>query len=235
MIKAYEDARKKDLENFDKIAELNYGIYYVTQEKKKIDINTTIAHLRSKEIMTRTDKLTDDDKSRIQKEVADEKTKTIDELYIKYKSSIELANKQKEALDAAEALIAEKEKEKAALKEATKQAIQKLETDKLNEIERLKKEAEDNVKIAKEAQKAEMLSWIVKALIGVGIVILVIGLLMKSIVFIISGIFCLGLAYGAAILPFWIIASAMGLIMIAMIFINPKDGKIAYAKPTKDT
>jgi len=76
--KAYDDLRNKDLENFYKIGELNYGVYYVTQEKKKIDINTTIAHLRSKEIMMRTDKLTDAQKTEIQKEVADEKQKTID-------------------------------------------------------------------------------------------------------------------------------------------------------------
>ena len=57
MQKAYDDLKKKDQNNFDKIAQLNYGIYYVTQEKKKVDINTTIAHLRSKEIMMRTDKV----------------------------------------------------------------------------------------------------------------------------------------------------------------------------------
>ena len=44
--KAYNDLREKDLENFAKISEINYGVYHVTQEKKKIDINTTIAHLR---------------------------------------------------------------------------------------------------------------------------------------------------------------------------------------------
>ena len=79
-MKAYDDLKKKDQDNFDKIAELNYGVYHVTQEKKKTDINTTIAHLRSKEIMIRTDKLTDEEKAKIQKEVAEEKTKTVDQL-----------------------------------------------------------------------------------------------------------------------------------------------------------
>ena len=116
-------------ENFDKIGELNYGIYYVTQEKKKTDINTTIAHLRSKEIMMRTDKLSEQEKEKIKDEVDQEKKKTVDELYVKYKASIDLAVSQKAALDAAELLIIQKEKEKEALREANKQTIAKLEAD----------------------------------------------------------------------------------------------------------
>ena len=34
-MKAYDDLKKKDQDNFDKIGELNYGIYFVTQKNKK--------------------------------------------------------------------------------------------------------------------------------------------------------------------------------------------------------
>jgi len=51
---------------------------------------------------------------------------------------------------------------------------------------------------------------------------------MKSPSFILSGILSLGLAYIAAMVPFWIIAVATGLIILAMIVVNPKTGKIAF-------
>jgi len=214
MQKAYDDLRNKDLENFVKIGELNYGIYYVTQEKKKVDINTTIAHLRSKEIMMRTDKLTDSDKAEIQKEVADEKQKTIDQLYIKYKQTIDLAVNQKAALDDAETLIATKEKEKAALKEANRIALEKLESEKHNEIELLKADALDQVRLAKEAQKAEMIGYIVKALVGLGLLFIILGVIIKNLTFLISGITFLGLAYAALSVPMWIIGVVSGLCIL---------------------
>ena len=35
--KAYDDRARKDNENFNIISQLNYGVYEITQEKKKID------------------------------------------------------------------------------------------------------------------------------------------------------------------------------------------------------
>lgn len=219
MQKAYDDLRNKDLENFVKIGELNYGIYYVTQEKKKVDINTTIAHLRSKEIMMRTDKLTDADKEVIQKEVADEKQKTIDQLYIKYKQTIDLAVNQKAALDDAETLIATKEKEKAALKEANRLQIEKMEADKKMEIDALRKNAEDQVRLAKEAQREEMMTWLVRIMGGMGILFLVLFVLVKKPSFIVSGVMFIGMAYYAATIPMWIIGAVAGLcILVTLIF-----------------
>lgn len=214
MQKAYDDLRNKDLENFVKIGELNYGIYHVTQEKKKLDINTTIAHLRSKEVMMRTDKLTDADKLEIQKEIADEKSKTIDQLYIKYKQTIELAVNQKTALDDAETLIATKEKEKAALKESNRLALEKLQSEKHNEIEALKAEALDQVRLAKEAQKAEMVGYIVKSLVGLGLLFIILGVIIKNLTFLISGVTFLGLAYAALSVPMWIIGVVAGLCIL---------------------
>lgn len=216
MAKAYEDLKKKDQDNFDKIAELNYGVYHVTQEKKKTDINTTIAHLRSKEIMMRTDKLTDAEKAEIQKEVADEKQKTVDQLYIKYKATIDLAVNQKAALDEADALIQQKEKEKAQLKEANRLALEKVEAEKKAEIERVRAEAADQVRLLKEAQKQQIVQWTIYSMGGLGILFIILGVLLKSFNFIGSGVVFLGLAYAAASVPTWIIASVAGGAILVM-------------------
>ena len=236
MQKAYDDLRAKDLENFDKIADLNYGIYFVTQEKKKVDINTTIAHLRSKEIMNRTDKLTDAEKETIQKEVVDEKNKTIDQLYIKYKQSIELAVQQKTLLDDAEALVAAKEKEKQALKESNRIEIEKLETRKKMEIEQLQREAADQVKLAKAAYEAQLLNYIVYSLGAIGILCFVIGLLMKSPTLITTGLGCIALAYSVATLPHWAIYTIIGMTscIYAMIHFPRKKKDAVVAENKQD-
>ena len=230
MKKAYDDLRAKDLENFAKISELNYGVYHVTQEKKKVDINTTIAHLRSKEIMMRTDILTDAKKSEIQKEVAEEKIikdslqKSIDGLYIKYKATIDLAVNQKSQLDDAEALIVTKEKEKAAIKEINRLQIEKMESDKKAEIEKLKQDAADQVRLLKEAQKEQLVQRLIYVLGGLGILFIVLGVLMRSISFILSAVMFLGLAYIAASVPMWVVGvtAVVSLLVSALV---PKLGK----------
>ena len=215
-MKAYDDLKKKDQDNFDKIAELNYGVYHVTQEKKKTDINTTIAHLRSKEIMMRTDKLTDAEKAEIQKEIADEKTKTVDQLYIKYKATIDLAVNQKAALDEADQLIQQKEKEKAAMKEANRVALEKAEAEKKAEVERVRKEAADQVRLLKEAQQAQLIQMIIYSLGGLGLIFLILGVLLRSISFIITAVMFLGLAYFAASVPMWIVGAVAGVSILGM-------------------
>jgi len=224
MQKAYQDLKTKDQDNFDKIAELNYGVYHVTQKNKKTDINTTIAHLRSKEIMIRTDKLTDAEKTEIQKEIEDERQKTVDQLYIKYKATIDLAENQKSQLDNAEALIVTKEREKTALKEANRLQIEKLESDKKAEIEKLKQDASDQVRLLKEAQKEQLVQRLIYVLGGLGILFIVLGVLMRSISFVLSAVMFLGLAYIAASVPMWIVAvsAVVSLLVSALI---PKLGK----------
>jgi hypothetical protein len=215
-MKAYDDLKKKDQDNFDKIAELNYGVYHVTQKNKKTDINTTIAHLRSKEIMMRTDKLTDAEKAEIQKEIEDERSKTVDQLYIKYKATIDLAVNQKAALDEADQLIQQKEKEKAAMKEANRIAIEKVEAEKKAEVERVRAEAADQVRLLKEAQQRELMVWTVRILGGLGILFLVLGVLLKSFSMILSGVTFLGLAYMATSIPMWAIGATAGGAIVLM-------------------
>jgi len=168
--------------------------------------------------MNRVDKLSEDQKEAIQKDVLDEKQKTIDELYIKYKANIDLAVQQKAALDAAEILIVQKEKEKQALRDANKQTIDKLEADRKAEIERISRETADKVLLAKEAQRTEMLGYIIKALVGVGILFLILGGLLRSISMGIVSISALALAYTAATVPMWVISSLVGIMILIIVW-----------------
>jgi len=225
--KAYDDAKKKDDENFAKIGTLDYGIYIVTQEKKKQDINTLIAHLRAKEVMNRTDKLSAEDKAKVAKEVDDEKNKTIDQLYEKYNASVELAINQKADLDKAEALIEQKEKEKQQIREEQRLTISKLEADQKAQLEKIKKDTADQVEIAKANQKAEMLGYIIKALVGVGVLFLILAVLLKSVTLGIGCLASLGLAYVAATIPMWVVGAVIGGLILLML-IN------AHYKAVKD-
>lgn len=229
MQKAYDDLKAKDQDNFVKIGQLNYGIYFVTQEKKKVDINTTIAHLRSKEVMNRTDILDDAQKAEIQKEIADEKSKTIDQLYIKYKASIDLAVNQKAALDEADALIQQKEKEKFALKESNRIAIEKIESDRKIEVAKLKADAADQVRIAIEVAKEQrarlIMDMITYSLGGLGILFVVLAVLLKKLNLIVSGIIFIGLAIAATMVPMWIIGTAAGVLFLISVLLSTLTNK----------
>jgi predicted nucleic acid-binding Zn-ribbon protein len=233
--KAYDDRTAKDNDNFAKVSVLNYGVFEITREKKEEDINTLIAHLRSREIMARVDPLTDEQKIRIKNELESDKQKTLEELVRKYNTSLDIATKQKAELDRAEALIIQKEREKAVIRETNKMTIEKLERERASEIERIKRESDDKVKIAKEAERQKLIGWLVKSLGGIGILLTVIGLLMRSTVFITSGICCIGLAYVAATIPFWIVSTIMGLLIALMIIVDPRTGKFCSFKKLKPT
>lgn len=230
--KTYDDRAQKVKENMTKVGELNYGIFYVSEEKRKADINTTISYLRSKEIMNRMDTLTENSIDRVKKEVDDEKKKSFDELFAKYKASTDLAIHQKQALDAAQALIEQREKEMVALREANKMTIEKLEREKRDEYEKQKRETASKVEAAKELQKVEMIGYIIKALVATGIIFLILAVLLKSPIFGAVSILSFGLAYIAATVPFWVIASAMSLIIVGVIFIDPKTGKLSFLQKT---
>ena len=235
--KSYDDLKKKDDENFAKIGELNYGVYMVTQEKKKQDMNTLVAHLRAKEIMNRTDKLPDAQKAAIIAEINKEKILTIDQLYTKYNGAVELAVVEKQALDNAQNVIDQQEKEKAALREAQKVTINKLQAERNAELTQIKKEAADQLALAKAAQKAELIGLMVKALIGVGILFLVLAILLKNITMGIGSILSLVLAYVAATVEMWIVGTALGGIILIAVLIEVLRAKKkpAVAKTTPTT
>ena len=233
--KSYDDLKKKDDENFAKIGELNYGVYMVTQEKKKQDMNTLVAHLRAKEIMNRTDKLPDAQKAAIIAEINKEKILTIDQLYTKYNGAVELAVVEKQALDNAQNVIDQQEKEKAALREAQKVTINKLQAERNAELIQIKKEAADQLALAKAAQKAELIGLMVKALIGVGILFLVLAILLKNITMGIGSILSLALAYVAATVEMWIVGASLGGIILLAVLIEVLKAKKKAVKPAVPT
>jgi len=173
-----------------------------------------------------------EDKAKITKEVDDEKTKTIDQLYEKYNASVELAISQKADLDKAEALIEQKEKEKQQIREEQRLTLNKLEADQKAQLEKIKKDTADQVEIAKANQKAEMLGYIIKALVGVGILFLILAVLLKSVTLGIGCLASLGLAYTAATIPMWVVGSVIGgLILLMLINAHYKSIKDKLIKP----
>jgi hypothetical protein len=78
--------------------------------------------------------------------------------------------------------------------------------------------------LLKEAQKEELVQRLIYVLGGLGILFVVLGVLMRSISFILSAVMFLGLAYIAASVPMWIVAvsAVVSLLVSALI---PKLGK----------
>ena len=113
-------------------------------------------------------------------------------------------------------------------KSEEKKALARIMAEQDAERARLKKEADDAAAIAKEKQRQEMVGWIVKALLAVGIIILIPGFLLKSPSFILSGIGMLGLAFVAATIPFWVVSTIMGIFMLVLIVVVPKTGKVDF-------
>lgn len=228
---AYKKREEVDFANFAEISKVNYGIYYVTDNNKKdTDIDFLIAHLRAKENMARLDQLPEDVRLNIRAEVDLDRKKAVDEVLKKYEEKVKEGLLAAAAYEKATKLIEEKEAEKRKLREENKMNIQRLEAERQAEITRIQKETEAKIASAKEEQRMEMLRWIVKALAIIGILQLVGGLLLKSPTFIIAGIFTLGMAYIAVMVPFWVVAVSMGVIILAMVLVNPKTGKCDILK-----
>ena len=228
---AYKKREEVDFANFAEISKINYGIYYVTDNNKKdTDMDFLIAHLRAKENMARLDQLPEDTRLSIRAEVDSDRKKAVEEVLKKYEEKVREGLLAAAAYEKATKLIEEKEAEKRKLREENKVTLQRLEAERQSEIERIQKETEAKIASAKEEQRMEMLRWIVKALAIVGILQLVGGLLLKSPTFIIAGIFTLGMAYIAVMVPFWVVAVSMGVIILAMVVVNPKTGKCDLLK-----
>ena len=224
---AYANREKVDNDNFDRISEINYGIFKATEEVTKLDARVLIANLKSKENMARLMPIGEAKKKEIIAELEADRKKVESEIMKKYEDRIKEGEAAAAAYEEADRQVKLKEAEKAKLRDQQATILEKLRADQEAEREKLRKEAADAVAVAKEKQRLEMVGWIVKALLGVGIVILVIGFLMKSPTFIVSGIAMLGLAYVAATIPFWVVAAVMGVFVIVMIMMDPKTGKIS--------
>lgn len=231
---AYNKREKLDNDNFDRISEINYGIFKATEELTSVDTRVLIANLKSKENMARLMPITEAMKKIIIAEIEADRKKVEVDIVKKYEARIKEGEAAAAAFEAADKLVKEKEAEKLKLRDQQAELLVKLKASQDAERAKLQKEAADAVAVAKEKQRLEMVGWIVKALLGVGIVILVIGFLMKSPTFIVSGIAMLGLAYVAATIPFWVVASIIGVFVIVMVMMDPKTGKITMPGKKKE-
>jgi hypothetical protein len=223
---AYEARTQVDDENFDRISEINFGIFKATEEITDLDYRVLIANLKSQENMARLMPISESKKKEIIAEIETDRKKAEDGIINGYKDRIKAGEAAAAAYAKADALVKQKELEKIKLRDQQAELITKMLEAQEVERERLRKEAADAVLVAKEKQRLEMVGWIVKALLAVGMIILVIGFLLKSTTFIISGIAMLGLAYVAATIPFWVVAVIMGTFVIVMVIVDPKTGKI---------
>ena len=228
---AYSKREKIDNDNFDRISEINYGIFKATEEITGLDTRVLIANLKSKENVARLMPVSEVTKKTIVAEIEADRKKIEGDIVKKYEARVKEGEAAAAAYEAADKLVKQKESEKSKLKDQQAEILAKLKATQDAEREQLRKEAADAVAVAKEKQRLEMVGWIVKALLGVGIAILLLGFLLKSPMFIVSGIACLGLAYVAATIPFWVVATIMGIFVLVMVLMDPKTGKIsAFSK-----
>jgi hypothetical protein len=231
---SYANREKIDNENFDRISEINYGIFKATEDLTGLDTRILIANLKSKENMARLMPISESMKKDIIAEIEADRKKVDGDIARKYESRIKEGEAAAAEYEAADTLVKQKEAEKSKLRDQQAEILAKLKATQDAERAQLRKEAADAVVIAKEKQRLEMVGWIVKSLLGIGVIILVIGFLMKSPTFIVSGIAMLGLAYVAATIPFWIVASIMGVFVIVMVMMDPKTGKILMPSKKKE-
>jgi len=235
---AYKKREEIDNKNFNEISKINYGILYATENKKETDIDVAIAHFRAKENMFRLDPLPVTIQDQIKQEVENDRKRTYGDLLKKYDKLFEEAKAAAEAYNKATELIRQKEEEKAKIRAENKAAIDKLNADKNAEIERLKKEAADKVELAKEAQRQEYIGYMVKALVGVGILFLIAAGLMKSINMGIVSISSFALAYTIATAPVWVIGTVVGITVLSMvgvtIYSKTKENKLTTPSPVPE-
>ena len=231
---AYAAREKVDNENFDKISEINYGIISATEEVVGLDKHVLNANIKAKENAEMLMPVPEDKKKVIDADILADIKKELAEITKKYEARTKEAVAAAKRYEEADALVKQKEAEKAKLRNSQAEALKKIQAEQAAEREKLLKEAKDAVEIAKEKQRLEMVGWIVKALLGVGILLLLIGFLMKSPTFIVSGIAMLGLSYVAATIPFWVVATVMGSGVLAMVLLDPK-GKPHFAKKKAET
>jgi len=228
---AYEARSKIDDDNFDRISEINFGIFKATEEITSLDRRVLIANLKSRENMARLMPVSETKKKEIIADIELDRKKIEVEIVKRYEDRIKAGEATAAAYAKADALVKQKELEKNKLRDQQAELLAKMKAAQDAEREQLRKEAADAVAVAKEKQRLEMIGWIVKSLLGVGIAILLLGFLLKSPMFIVSGIACLGLAYVAATIPFWVVATIMGIFVLVMVLVDPKTGKIsAFSK-----
>lgn len=226
---AYTAREQVDNENFDKISEINYGIISATEEVVGLDKRVLIANLKAKENALILMPVQESKKKLIDAEILVDTKKELAEIIIKYEQKNKEAQIAAKQYEKADMLVKKKEAEKDKLRTDHVLMLKKIQEEQAIERDRLLKEAKDAVEIAKEKQRLEMVGWIVKSLLGVGIILLLIGFLMKSPTFIVSGVAILALSYVAATIPFWIVAAVIGAGVLVIALFDPK-GKPHFVK-----
>jgi len=228
---AYKARDQIDDTNFAQISEINYGIFKSTEDVTHMDTRVLIANLKAKENMARLLPITDERRKAIEDDIELDRKKTEQAIAQKYEAKIKLGEAAAAAYEKADQEVKTKEAEKVKLRSEQQEILAQLKANQDSEKIQLQKQAVSAVSVAKEQQKSEMLGWLVKSLGGIGIVVLLVGLLLRSPSFILSGVALLGLAYIAATIPFWVVATLMGVLILVMVMIDPKTGEFHVSHP----
>ena len=236
--KLYKQREKSDSENFDKVSEINYGIMVSTEAFFTAGLNdgkrhVLIANLKSKENAARLMPVTEDRKRQIEEEINVDLLNAEKPLREKYDGLIKIGvEKAKEFADLS-AVLSKKEVEKTKLRSNNALALAKIYADDEVLRKRIVTDSNAAVDIAKEKQRLEMVGRIVMTLSIVGGLLLIAGFLLKSPTLLISAVASLGLAYTAATIPFWVIPTFIGVLIVLMLVINPVTGKLHLSLPQR--
>jgi len=231
--KAYENRQKIDYDSFDTISQVNYGIYFLSKDFGN-NKDLYLIHLRSEQNLYRLNPLDVQTKTFIESEITTERTFELDQLKNKYEKLFEESkntySKWEKADNLVKSLIVEKEK----VRKENETLLRKIEMDKVKavaEIETALKVAESK---AKEEQLKEIRGWMAKVFAVVGVIAIIAGVLMKSVMFIIPGLICGGMALAVTVIPMWSVFVFLGIAMIGMLLLDPKKGKFNFHSAEKE-
>ena len=109
---AYEARSKIDDENFDRISEINFGIFKATEEITSLDRRVLIANLKSRENMARLMPVSESKKKEIIADIELDRKKIEVEIVKRYEERIKAGEVTAAAYAKADALVKQKEIEK---------------------------------------------------------------------------------------------------------------------------
>lgn len=216
--------------NYKEAARANYGIYYIASEQSNDNLDFNLIKLRAEENLIRLPDLSTQEIEFIESTLESNREQLTEEEL----SNITAAKEDKEKINQLETQLNIAYTE---LEETTEQYItekEQLVFEKEQYKERVKREVASRVAAAEELTKAEMISWLTKGLMAIGGLLLVMGFLLKSPTYILSGLMTLGIAYIAVMVEPWIIITFTVILILITIFVDPKTGKVAFLENITD-
>ena len=211
-LKELEDKQKekdtKELNNLQKASGLAYGILQLS-EIKPVDNRTrpdNLINFKSKELVTRLPNLPTEEILKINEELKkelDEKNSTLTDLQKKYQIALDQAEKDKALILSIQKDIDSKKQELTDIQNLKKSAELELEVvrRKAAELEASEKQK----KAEEESKKAELIKYLIKIFVGIGVVTAILAYATRSIILATGSAGAFGLSIFIAVLEPWMI------------------------------